>query len=219
MCFILFPVFLANKSAKLQPFIVNLVAHSTSTLGRFIGKNGVNLKLFQRENKVYLKIVTKLTSTIPLQNLNIQVQVKPYRDNVNVDLLREKLKLAWGRAVREQKDQDDKFQQLRLLRQQNKKRRQSSSSESIDIDGDARLAVAFTMSDDGLTLRRRTKRRQTGAKLRSRKRRSSLSSEGHRCAATCDPQEKGEREAIVHQKKKTSMKDKQWILREQLYDV
>ena len=163
--------------------------------------------------------MTTPTSTSPLQNSNVQVQVKPYHDKVNVDLVREKLKRAWERAVREQKQEDDKFRQLRLQRQWYKAQSQSPSSESIDIDGDTRRTVVFTMSDDDLTLRRRTKHRRTETTLRSQKQRSSLSLEGHRCAATCDPQERGERAAIVHQKRKTNMKDKQWMVKEQLCDV
>ncbi|CAF0940902.1 unnamed protein product [Rotaria sordida] len=210
----------ANKSARILPFIVNLPAHSAATIGRFIGKNGVNLKRFQHENNVTLKILNSQTKSTfsPLQNSNIQVQMKPSNNGVNVDLISKKIKSMWEKAVREQREEEDKYEQRLLVRQQYKSQRRSCNSESIYIESDTRHSTAFVLSGDEL-IRRRTRRR-TEPTLRRQKEHSTLSLEGHRCAATCDrEQTRGGSAAFIHQKKKTNMKDKQWIVKEQLYDV
>ncbi|CAF0842162.1 unnamed protein product [Rotaria sordida] len=209
-----------NKSARILPVIVNLPAHSAATIGRFIGKNGVNLKRFQHENNVTLKILNSQTKSTfsPLQNSNIQVQMKPSNNGVNVDLISKKIKSMWEKVVREQREEEDKYKQRLLVRQQYKSQRRSCNSESIYIESDTRHSTAFVLSGDEL-IRRRTRRR-TEPTLRRQKEHSTLSLEGHRCAATCDrEQTRGGSAAIIHQKKKTNMKDKQWIMKEQLYDM
>ncbi|CAF1508614.1 unnamed protein product, partial [Rotaria sp. Silwood1] len=209
------------ETTKQKPFIVNLVTKSAPVVGRFIGKNGVNLKQFQQANNVHLKILSKTTTISLMQNSNVQVQVKLLKANVNADDVSKKLRLLWEKADREQKNEEENFKRLQRTWIQ----KQSSTTSDIDfdsdmeLDGDTRHARAFTISGDELIRRRSTRYEKKEATLGRRQARSILSLEGHRCAATQDRQQGGTKSVMFHQKKKTNMKDKQWMVKEQLDDM
>ncbi|CAF3833098.1 unnamed protein product [Rotaria sp. Silwood1] len=127
-----------------------------------------------------------------------------------------------GRFIdREQKNEEENFKRLQRTWIQ----KQSSTTSDIDfdsdmeLDGDTRHARAFTISGDELIRRRSTRYEKKEATLGRRQARSILSLEGHRCAATQDRQQGGTKSVMFHQKKKTNMKDKQWMVKEQLDDM
>ncbi|CAF1365564.1 unnamed protein product [Adineta steineri] len=197
------------------PFTIKLMTSSAAVIGRFIGKNGVNLKEFQKTNHVQLKILTKTTAISLTQNPVVEIRVKPMKINVNTDDITQKLKSLWEKSVRKQQKEENKFKQILF----NRIERRSIPVKQIDFNSDTRRARAFTLSGDELVRRRSTRYGQTEAILRKQQARSTLSLEGHRCAATGDLQRGGIKVVYIQSKKKISMKDKQWLVKEQLYDM
>ncbi|CAF4045072.1 unnamed protein product, partial [Adineta steineri] len=83
-----------NKTTKQsRSFLIDLLAPSASVIGRFIGKNGVNLKQFEEANNGRLKILTKIAFNSFLPNSIIQVQVRLFDAKFNADAVSTKLKL------------------------------------------------------------------------------------------------------------------------------
>ncbi|CAF1084996.1 unnamed protein product [Adineta steineri] len=141
---------------KLVPFTLKLMTKSAAVISRFIGKNGVNLKEFQK------KILTKTTAISLTQNPTVEIRVKPMKINVNTDDISQKLKSLWDKSVL----------------------RRSIPLKQVAFNSDTRRVRAFTLSGDELVRRRSTKYGQINAILRKQQARSTLSLEGHRCAAT-----------------------------------
>ncbi|UJR11360.1 hypothetical protein I4U23_015541 [Adineta vaga] len=199
---------------KPEAFTVKLMTKSAAVIGRFIGKSGVNLKEFQKTNNVFLKILTQTTQLSLAQNPTVEIRLKPLKINVNVAEVSRKLKSLWEKAVREQTQEEYRFQQSRI----NRASRVFTFGRLRDInfDNDTRRMRAFTISGDEMVRRRSPRYGQTEATLRKRQARSTLSLEGHRCAATGDLQQGGTKLAHFHPRKKISMKDKQWLVKEQL---
>jgi cold shock CspA family protein len=87
---------------------VNLLAHSPATIGRFIGKQGANLKPIETKYRVKVSIVTKPRpkSFVLSSSPYLQVQIRSIDDLpvADLDKVTEKLKKAWQRAIREQED-------------------------------------------------------------------------------------------------------------------
>ncbi|CAF1383125.1 unnamed protein product [Adineta steineri] len=202
---------MVNKFVKAQLFVVNLPAHSKSALGRFIGKKGVHLKSFERENNVSITILPKSKSYSSIQNSDVKVQLKSYNHDIDVELVSRKLKVAWETAVVEQKQHEETIRQTRLQGKQKNAGKQTLRFRAIEFESDARHERTLSVSPAKL------RQRRTGIMLK--KQRERYSSEGHRCAATYNLQSREERTTIIHQKKKTNMKDKQWLVREQLYNM
>ncbi|CAF1352126.1 unnamed protein product [Adineta steineri] len=206
-----------NKQTKTtkqsRSFLIDLLAPSASVIDCFIGKNGVNLKQFEKANNVHLKILTKIAFNSLLPNSIVRVQVRLFDAKVNADVVRTKLKLLWERAAHKQQVHEDRskqyFAQKRLL-----------TSREIDFDSDTRHARAFISADDELIRQRSTRYKQTKILLRKQKARFGWALEMHRCATTEDREQRGRKSVIVHhQKDKKSMKHKQWVMKEELYDV
>ncbi|CAF1497256.1 unnamed protein product [Adineta ricciae] len=204
-----------QKAKKVEPFIMNFSTTSAAVIGRFIGKQGVNLKEFQKEHKVALKILTSTNALVLAHNPKVQIRVKPLKVNVNVTEVNLKLKSLWEKSVREQQYEENQYQRARFNRTQIR----LEPVAQVNFDSDTRRQRAFTISGDDSVRRRPTRHRHTEAISVKQRARSSLALEGHRCAATGDLQQGGTKPVPFQEKKKVGMKDKQWLVKEQLDDL
>ncbi|CAF4186925.1 unnamed protein product, partial [Adineta steineri] len=204
------------ETKQSRSFLIDLLAPSASVIGRFIGKNGVNLKQFEEANNVHLKILTKIALNSLLPNSAVGVQVRLFDAKVNADVVSTTLKLLWERAARKQQVHEDRSKQYFA-----QKRLPTSREIETDFDSDTRHARAFILSDDELIRQRSTRYEQTKILLQKQKARFGWVLEMHRCATTEDRQQRRRRKSVIlhHQKDKKSMKHKQWVMKEELYDV
>ncbi|CAF1352141.1 unnamed protein product [Adineta steineri] len=190
-----------NKQTKtIKPsrsFLSDLLAPSASVIGRFIGKNGVNLKQFEEANNGRLKILTKIAFNSLLPNSIVRVQVRLFDAKVHANVVITKLKLLWERAARKQQAHEDRSKQYFA-------QRRLPSSREIDFDSDTRHARAFILADDELIRQRSTRYEQTELLLRKQKARFRWALEMHRCVTIEDDRQQRRRKSVIvhHQKDK-----------------
>ena len=211
---------LTKKSEKKHPprtksTTVSLSFHATAAaIGRFIGKQGVNLKLFQRQNQVKIQLL----NTRKAFNL-LQVLIKPnVSAEIDIKSVIKRLKSEWERCVRDQ-------QMHETIRKERMKLQHMSIKQSFpEFVSDQRYRINSTShatqtKQQAMLARRRC--RQTETSVRIEERHSSLNQEGHRSAATCDSESR--QKSIFNyfrpKKIKKSMKEKQWLLSEQLQEL
>ncbi|CAF3189210.1 unnamed protein product [Rotaria sp. Silwood2] len=212
------PLILAKKPKKKrrprpEPIVISLSSHTTAaTIGRFIGKQGVNLKRIEQQNQVKLQLLNSRKAYNPLQ-----VLMKPTVGiTVDIKSVSKKLKFEWERCVLEQQVHENiREERLKLI---------YSPRQSIvlEFEGDSRyrtdskfLYVRQLKQQDML---RRRIYRQTESSVRVQERHSSLNQEGHRSAATCGSEyrQKSIFNYFQPKKIKKSMKEKHWLINEQL---
>ncbi|CAF0928625.1 unnamed protein product [Adineta steineri] len=77
-----------NKTTKQsRSFLSDLLAPSASVIGRFIGKNGLNLKQFEEANNIHLKILPKIAFNGLLPNSIVRVQVRLFDAKIYADVV------------------------------------------------------------------------------------------------------------------------------------
>ncbi|CAF2613409.1 unnamed protein product [Rotaria sp. Silwood2] len=198
-----------RRRQRPQPILVTLTNNVTdATIGRFIGKQGDNLKRIQQQNQIKLQLL----NTRQAHN-TLQILIKPNAGvKIDINLVRKSLKSEWERSVHEQQAHE-RFRVQRLD--------SSDSSEELTsplLDKDSRYR-ADSKTQHSKQLKQRL-RRQTEPSVRVQECHSSLYLEGHRSVATCDSVYR--QKSIFnysHPKIKKSMKEKQWLVNEQLQDL
>ncbi|CAF4040102.1 unnamed protein product [Rotaria sp. Silwood2] len=202
-----------KRRPRPEPIVISLSSHTTAaTIGRFIGKQGVNLKRIEQQNQVKLQLLNSRKAYNPLQ-----VLMKPTVGiTVDIKSVSKKLKFEWERCVLEQQVHENiREERLKLI---------YSPRQSIvlEFEGDSRyrtdskfLYVRQLKQQDML---RRRIYRQTESSVRVQERHSSLNQEGHRSAATCGSEyrQKSIFNYFQPKKIKKSMKEKHWLINEQL---
>ncbi|CAF3634510.1 unnamed protein product [Rotaria sp. Silwood1] len=198
-----------RRRQRPQPILITLIYNVTdATIGRFIGKHGDNLKRIQQQNQVKLQLLNIRQAYNPLQIL-----IKPNPGiKIDINLVTKSLKSEWERSVHEQQAHE----RFRVQRSES-----SDSSEELTsslFDKDSRYR-ADSKNQHDKQLKQRL-RRQTEPSVRVQECHSSLYLEGHRSVATCDSVYR--QKSIFnyfHPKIKKSMKEKQWLVNEQLQDL
>ena len=88
-----------ERRPRLKPITINLSSYTTTpTIGRFIGKQDVNVKRFEQQNQVKLQLVR----SEKMFN-RVQILMKPnVTATINVKSISQKLKSEWRCCVHEQ---------------------------------------------------------------------------------------------------------------------
>ena len=204
-----------KRPPRTKSSTVNLSFHVTSaTIGRFIGKQGINLKLFQRRNQVKIQLL----NTRKAFNL-LQILIKPnIGAEIDIKSVIKRLKSEWERCVRDQQMHEAIWKERMKL--QHLSRKQSFPEFISDQRHRTNfMSHAAQLKQQEMLVRRRC--RQTESSVRVEERHSSLNQEGHRSAATCDSESRQKSIFNYFRPKriKRSMKEKQWLLREQLQEL
>ncbi|CAF3380024.1 unnamed protein product [Rotaria socialis] len=196
--------------------VINLSSSSTTaTIGKFIGKHGANLKPFQQKNQVKLQLIDAGKVYSPLQ-IRIQPNV-----GVKVDIksVIKKLKAKWEQCLQEHEAYK------KILAERFKLKHTSSDRIIVEFESDPRYRTDFKFLRINRLKRQellqRTRYRQTESSVRVQERHSTINQEGHRSEATCDGQYRQKSSFNYSQPKKVkkSMKEKHWLLNEQLEDL
>ena len=204
-----------ERRPRPKPVLIELSSHTTAaTIGRFIGKQGANLKRFQQQNQVKLKLLDSQNPSNP-----VQILIKPNAGGtIDMKLVGEKLKVEWVRCVREQKVSDN-YREERL-----KLKKSSRELVFLEFESDSR----YTVNARSLHIKRRKRQealrrrcRQTESLVRVQDRHSSLNQEGHRSLATYDSEcrQKSIFNYFQPKKVKKSMKEEQWLFNEHLQNL
>jgi hypothetical protein len=178
---------------------INLPAHTPATIGRFIGKQGANLKVIETKYRVKIFVVTKPQSKSCFLSSSPHLQVKIRAiDSLHVsdlDKVTESLKKAWQRAIREQEEHIS-----------------HRESQIMDDDSDE---IEFPPRKRAINVKKKfQQRRWRLTKLRSASSHSARSLEGHRCAISTAGDSKAKKTSDT----RAGMKEKQRMLREQWRD-
>ncbi len=205
-----------ERRPRRKPILISLSSHTTAaTIGRFIGKQDVNLKRFQQQNQVKLQLLNSQKASN-----SVQILIKPNADvTIDIKSLSTKLKLDWERCIREQKLSEKKLEERLKLKY--------SSQEEIFLQFEsdprytANLKFPHARRLKQQELRERRRFRQTESSVRVQERHSSLNQEGHRSTATCDSEyrQKSIFNYIQSKKMKKRMKQEQLLVNEQLQDL
>lgn len=205
-----------------KPITVTLSSQSTlASVGRFIGKQGANLKRLQEKYKIRLQIPNSQKGSGPLEIL-----IKPNAGStVDIQSLTKNLKFEWERCVREQERHEQMFLQSIEERIQSKRLSKSADRIVAQAESDSRYKdnskFSYEKQLKQQDLHRRRIHRQTEPSVRVQVRHSSLDREGHRSAASCSVQDRPKSIFNYFQPKytKKSMKEKNWLLNQQLQDL
>lgn len=102
-----------ERCPRPKPIVISLSGSpTTATIGRFIGKDGINLKRFERQNQVILRVVNTREAID-----SIQIMVKPIsRVMFDTKLLTDLLQNEWKRCIQAQKWQEESFRQRFISR-------------------------------------------------------------------------------------------------------
>jgi hypothetical protein len=205
-----------ERRSRPKPILINLASNATvATIGRFIGKQGINLKQFQQQNQVKLQLVNNQKTSN-----SVQISITPNAGVAfDINSISKKLKSQWEQCVRTQQV----YEEIRVNRLQ----RRHSFTEPIFTESakDSRYRTDLrSVHGERLKqqeLQRRSRYRQTESSVRIQERHSSLNKEGHRSAATFDKEyrQKSIFNYLQPKKTKKTMKEKQWLVNEQLQDL
>jgi hypothetical protein len=214
------PLVVAKKSKKERrphpkQILISLPSYPTAAvIGRFIGKQGVNLKRFEQQNQVKLQLLNTQEVDNPLQ-----IIIKP-NVGVTIDIksVIGKLESEWECCVREQQVHEKiREKQLELEESFEKEISPLFERDSRYRDNSKFLHVGQLKRQE--LIRRRY--RQTESSVRVQEHHSSLNKEGHRSTATCDSQyrQKSIFNYLQSKKIKKGMKEKQGLVNGQLHDL
>lgn len=215
----------AQKSKKKKivhkrpdPIVISLLSKTATTasvIGRFIGKQGVNLKRLQQQNRVKIQFLDN-----PKASYSVQIRITSSANaTVDIKSITKNLKTEWERCVCSQRLSDEIHRRRLELRY-------SFPEEMIpDIERDSRykdnsrFSYARRLNQQEFLKRRKV--RQSESSIRVQERHSSLNQEGHRSIATCATELRQKSIFNYSQPKKTkkTMKEAQWLINEQLQDL
>ncbi|CAF0999223.1 unnamed protein product [Didymodactylos carnosus] len=232
----------SDKPQTPKPIHINLddsSQSSKSVIGRFVDKKGAHIKTYER---LYpsIKSVQILCSTTkqkvlknyrdiakPLPQIHIQLTARLSIDDETS--LVNRIKFDWQRAITTQQDFERKWAVSKAERRKQRGLRvvRRTNVVSSYYSSDIHLPEKYTLSHAPpekytYSLSHVTQYRE---KQRRRRResepimlRTSRNLEGRRTRATGDPEQETKR--IVYRQKKvgSNMKDKQWLVKEQLED-
>ena len=197
--------------------LITLTDHPTlASIGRFIGKQGINLKRFEQQNHVKLKLLDTRNISKPLQ---IRVMFDQ-NAKVNIQQLTKILKFQWDCSTLHQELQEQLYQER--LRSKTEK----SQTCFLHFVSDSRRKMDSRFCDakrlQHEKLKEKRKYNQLESSIRVQQRHASVNLEGHRSIASCDKQYRLKSIFNYFQPKKTigmKMKEKQWLIRDQLEDL
>lgn len=203
-----------QRHVRPKPVLVTLsTVASPAVTGRFIGKEGENLKRLEQNFKIRLQVLGSRTVSQP-----VQIVIKPNAGaTINIETVKNVLEVEWRRCAVQQASIERSYY-ARLQ----EKNAQSSSSPQVDFTKDSRYR-----DDTKFRLRRakrqlylgRKKLRQTESSVRIQERHSGLNREGHRSAATCAVESRLKSIFNFHQPKraKNNSKEQSWLLDEEFH--
>ncbi|CAF3715349.1 unnamed protein product [Rotaria sp. Silwood1] len=202
-----------QRRSRPKPIIIKLSSSTAAaTVGRFIGKQGVNLKRLEQLFQVKLQL---LDSRKVFQS--VQILIKPNTGvTINVELISKKLKSDWARCVREQEESEKTYQQqLRSLKYSFTAQLMPEFESDSRYRDDLKFRLRRLKREEYLGKRRC---RQTESSVRVQERHSSLNQEGHRSAATCATELRQKSIFNYYQPKKTknNAKEQYWLVDEDL---
>ena len=211
-----------QRRSRPKTIIIRLSSPAAAAVvGRFIGKQGVNLKRLEQRFQAKLQLLDSRNVLQP-----VQVLVKPHAGViVDLELIGKVLRSTWGRCIEEQEESDKTYQQ-RLQASKDS----ATEQEVPEFQSDPRYR-------DDLKFRlRRLKRQgylvarkyhQTQSSVRVQERYASLNREEHRSAATGAGESRQKSMVGYHpeRKIKKDAKEQQWLIDkdelhlEQLFEV
>ncbi|CAF3447673.1 unnamed protein product [Rotaria socialis] len=150
----------------------------------------------------------------------LQIRIQP-NVGVKVDIksVIKKLKAKWEQCLQEHESYK------KILAERFKLKHTSSDRIIVEFESDPRYRTDFKFLRINQLKRQelsqRTRYRQTESSVRVQERHSTINQEGHRSEATCDGQYRQKSSCNYSQPKKVkkSMKEKHWLLNEQLEDL
>ncbi|CAM2702846.1 unnamed protein product [Rotaria socialis] len=150
----------------------------------------------------------------------LQIRIQP-NVGVKVDIksVIKKLKAKWEQCLQEHESYK------KILAERFKLKHTSSDRIIVEFESDPRYRTDFKFLRINRLKRQellqRTRYRQTESSVRVQERHSTINQEGHRSEATCDGQYRQKSSFNYSQPKKVkkSMKEKHWLLNEQLEDL
>lgn len=126
-----------KRHVRSKPELICLSYDTTdAVIGRFIGKQGVNIKRFEQQYQVRIQLLDKKK-----RSQSIQIRIKPISHaTFDIESVTKQLKLQWERCTNFQKLQEQLFSQRLSFKSWRKENRSFPSSE---IEGDSRRAGHF----------------------------------------------------------------------------
>lgn len=201
-----------------EPIVISLFCYKATTasvIGRFIGKQGVNLKRLQQQNRVKIQFLDGAKSPN-----SVQIRIIPSASaTVDMKSITKSLKFEWERCVYGQHLCDEMYRRRMELHDLLK------TVVIPEIEGDSRYKdnsrFSYVRRLNRQECLNRRKVRQSESSVRLQERHSSLNQEGHRSIATCasEYRQKSIFNYCQPKKAKKSMKEAQWLINEQLQDL
>lgn len=210
-----------SKKKYSQPTTITLSCNVTDAIiGRFIGKQGVNLKRYEEESHVRLKLLNTRDGLNPLK-----ISVKPNkRTNVDIELLKKKLEFQLKLCVRDQQLLEDNLKQrlsLGPIRCVNSMLARDLSDELCDTRYKDNVRYTRAKQLKQQEFRNKRLRRQTEPSIRVHQGYGHLFQEGHRSMVACDSMDrlKSNFDYSHHKTTKRTMKNKQRLVNDELREL
>ena len=126
-----------ERRVRVKPKVISLSYNtSDAVIGRFIGKQGVNIKRIEQQHQVKIQILDRQR-----QFQSIQIRIKSISNaTINMEAIVKQLTVDWERCINFQKLHEQVAAQRWLTRSMT---RQKNDIPSIEIDRDARHESHF----------------------------------------------------------------------------
>ena len=210
------------RRSRPKPIIIRLSSSvAAAVVGRFIGKQGVNLKRLEQRFQAKLQLLDSRNVLQP-----VQILVKPYTSvTIDINLVDQIIRSNWKRCIAEQEEFERTYQERLQLSKDSSREQEVPEFQSDPRYRDDLKFRLRRLKRQGYLVARRY--RQTESSVRVQERHASLNQEGHRLAATCSSEfrQKSIFRYCQAKKIKKNAKEQQWLFDkdelhlEQLFEV